>query len=120
MENTKIGIDLVEVERFKSQPARFYEKLFTKNEIAYCTSFLKPAQHFAGHFAAKEAVMKALGMGLDTILFSDIEVCHTPEKAPFVKLYGSASLIAKSKKLSIFEISISHTSTSATAICLAH
>ena len=116
----RTGIDIVEVERFENKSTNFLERVFTQNEIAYCTSFLKPEQHFAGHFAAKEAVMKALGVGLDTILFCEIEVCHTAEKAPFVKLYGSASILAKTKNLLIFEISISHTSTIATAICLAH
>lgn len=116
--NIKVGIDLVEVKRFESQPNRFFEKLFTKNEIEYCSSHHFPHQHFAGHFAVKEAVMKALGIGLDTVPFKDIEVCHTKEKSPFVVLSGKAKNLFQEKGFSVAEISISHTETFATAICI--
>ena len=114
----KVGIDLVEVKRFISQPNRFFEKLFTKKEIEYCSSHSSPYQHFAGHFAVKEAVMKALGIGLDTVPFMDIEVSHTKDKSPFVVLSGTAKKLFEEKGFSVAEISISHTETFATAICV--
>lgn len=114
----KIGIDLVDVARFANMGERTKKRLFTENEIAFCTARKNFAQHFAGHFCAKEAVMKALGAGLDEIPFKDIEVCHKQSGAPYVLLSGIALARAENLGFKTFEISISHTATQATAICL--
>ena len=116
----KVGIDLVEIKRFENKPKNFFEKIFSKDEILYCTSFKNPAQHFAGHFAAKEAVMKALGHGLEEISFIDIEIFHEKTSAPKVKLSGNAQKFAEELGLKNFEISISHDAGLATAICIAN
>lgn len=115
----KIGIDLVDVARFENMGEKTKARIFTESEIAFCTTRKNFAQHFAGHFCAKEAVMKALGAGLDEIPFNDIEVCHKQSGAPYVVLSGIALAHAKKLGLENFEISISHTATQATAICIA-
>ena len=73
------GVDIVEVARvdrlLEKHSPRFEEKIFTPDEILYCRSKAEPGIHFAARFAAKEAVMKCLGTGMDKgIAFSDIEV----------------------------------------------
>src|SRR5512140_1916912 len=85
-----IGTDLVEIEEFRqlsfAHHRRFYEKVFTPAEIAYCESFASPAEHFAARFAAKEAVIKAFGgeIYLDQI---EIEVSNAPGGQPYVVLH---------------------------------
>ncbi|MBR5012434.1 MAG: holo-ACP synthase [Clostridia bacterium] len=116
----KVGIDLVDIKRFENKPQNFFEKIFTKAEITYCTSYKNPSPNFAGHFAAKEAVMKALGHGLEEISFLDIEIFHEQTSAPKVKLSGNAQKFAEELGLKNFEISISHDGGFATAICIAN
>jgi holo-[acyl-carrier protein] synthase len=70
-----IGCDIEEIARFSSKDAAFYEKLFTKAEIAYCESRPSPAQHFAVRYCAKEATVKALhSIGAKNIYYKDIEI----------------------------------------------
>jgi len=81
-----MGIDLIDVNRFStkqfSKNKQFYRKIFTKNEIDYCVKFKNPYTHFAGKFALKEAVIKALKKKIE---FLDIETFHQ-NKVPCVKL----------------------------------
>ena len=62
----EIGIDIVKISRFRvrkySSNEKFYEKIFSKIEITYCLKYKDPYPHFAGKFAAKEAIIKATGM----------------------------------------------------------
>jgi holo-[acyl-carrier protein] synthase len=64
LKNIGIGIDIVEIDRFKKIPYKsnksFYEKIFTSPEITYCTKFKDSYRHFAGKFAAKEALVKSI------------------------------------------------------------
>jgi holo-[acyl-carrier protein] synthase len=64
----RVGVDLIEIERVRSALERhgagFRDRCFTADEQAYCESKANPAQHYAGRFAAKEAVGKALGSGV--------------------------------------------------------
>lgn len=86
IEKFGIGIDIINVSRFTSKKLsenkQFYRKIFTKNEIDYCTKFKNPYTHFAGKFALKEAVIKALNKKIDLL---DIETFHQ-NKTPCVKL----------------------------------
>ena len=76
-----IGVDLVDVNKFKkksySENSSFYNKLFLPTEIKYCLKFKKPAEHFAGKFAIKESVKKSIS---ESIPFLDIETFHSKSK----------------------------------------
>ena len=65
-----VGVDIVEVKRFKEKPynknKKFYEKIFLNSEIEYCLKFKSASEHFAGKFALKEAVKKALDENIST------------------------------------------------------
>lgn len=60
-----IGIDIIQIKKFEDIPfeknSNFYKNMFTQNEIKYCLKFSNPYEHFAGKFAIKEAVIKAIG-----------------------------------------------------------
>ncbi|MGH9152096.1 MAG: holo-ACP synthase, partial [Acidimicrobiales bacterium] len=76
-----IGIDAVEVDRFRralERTPRMGERLFTDGERAYGSRFADPAPRLAARFAAKEATMKALGVGLGAVDFRDVEVRTAP------------------------------------------
>ena len=85
-----IGSDIVEVSRIKrlrkSYGNRFLKRVYTKGEIAYCESKEHPEIHFAGRFAAKEAIAKAVYQsGYDKVIpFSDIEILNDTEGRPQV------------------------------------
>ncbi|KPV63793.1 MAG: 4'-phosphopantetheinyl transferase [Candidatus Bathyarchaeota archaeon BA2] len=85
-----IGVDVVEVARFKrlDYPShkRFYERVFTSREIEYCLSFKTPSPHFAANFAGKEAVYKAVNRFCD-IKLRDIEILRGKDGVPHVNLH---------------------------------
>lgn len=113
-----IGIDIVDVARFegKLKNARFMARVFTVHEASYLAG--KGVQSMAGLFAAKEAVVKAIGCGFSGFFPCDVEILHRQSGAPYVRLHGAARLAYKKKRLSRFciHVSISHTQTIATAI----
>jgi holo-[acyl-carrier protein] synthase len=86
IENIGIGIDIVDVKRFQTIPylskKKFYNKIFLPSEIEYCLDFKNSALHFAGKYAAKEAVKKSIKEKLDV---HDIEVVSI-SKVPKIKL----------------------------------
>ncbi|MEW6102839.1 MAG: holo-ACP synthase [bacterium] len=106
-----IGTDLVDVSRIrkasKKWKDRFLEKIFTEDELSYCNLKNNPYPHLAGRFAAKEAVMKALGVGFPAISFKDIEITNH-SGPPGVILKGRARRIAKKKDILKILVSISH------------
>ncbi len=84
-----LGNDILEIDRVKSSIDRhgqhFLNRLFTQKEQDYCYQFQNPVPHFAGRFAAKEAISKALGTGFGTELaWHDIEVINDPKGKPVV------------------------------------
>ncbi len=87
-----IGSDIVEVSRIKrlreTYASRFLRRVFTRGEIAYCESKEHPEVHFAGRFAAKEAIAKAVYQsGYDKVIpFPDIEILNDTEGRPQVSL----------------------------------
>tara|TARA_B110000014_G_C20077522_1_gene562595 strand:+ start:24 stop:371 length:348 start_codon:yes stop_codon:yes gene_type:complete len=106
LEKCGIGIDVVNVNRFSSKTfsknITFYKKIFLKKEIDYCTKFKDPYPHFAGKFALKEAVIKALNK---KISFLDIETFHQ-NNVPHVKLkslpkHTSLSSISHEKNIAV-------------------
>lgn len=119
------GIDLVEVPRITRLIAehgqRFLDRCFTAGEQAYAAASAKRRdEHLAARFAAKEAVLKALGTGWrDGICWTDIEVIRQPSGAPEVKLSGQAARIADELGLRCWRLSMSHTENLAMASVVA-
>jgi holo-[acyl-carrier protein] synthase len=89
-----IGIDIEEIARFEELTGkwgrRFEEKVFTAEEIAYCTQKTRPAQHFAARFAAKEAFAKAIGTGwTGAFRWNDVEVRNDTAGKPELHLHNT-------------------------------
>jgi holo-[acyl-carrier protein] synthase len=116
-----IGVDVVDVERMKfalERTPRIRQRLFTEDEIAYCEKFRFAERHYAGRWAAKEAVTKALGCGL--IQWNGVEVMRRPRQAPTVRIFGKIERFADMvgvKQEDLF-ISITHSELSAVAVCV--
>ena len=116
-----IGSDIIEIERIQrsisSHGLKFLEKLFTEKEITYCQKHKHSHRHFAGRFAGKESIAKALGTGIGKKLeWKDIEILNNSEGKPEVFLSEKAyNLFDKPSIL----LSISHCKSyaTATAIC---
>lgn len=117
------GIDLVEIDRIrlalKRFGPRFLERIFTPAEQAYCLARNKPEESLAARFAAKEAVAKALGLGLGQFCWPDIEIVRSGNHRPKVKLTGSALARAQALGVERVLISLSHTHHQAVAQAIA-
>ena len=115
-----VGIDLVDIERFERVKPRVRERLFTRAEARYCVLQRRPALHFAARFAAKEAVLKALGTGWSGgIAWSDVEIVREEHGQARVKLTGKAAARARKLKIRSWHVSMTHTSTTAAAVAIA-
>ena len=119
-----IGVDTVEVDRIAKAinrlGRRFIERVFTEDEIAYCESRPSPPQHYAARFAAKEAALKVLGTGWSAgVRWKDVEVVSDSSRNPSLRLHGMAGKIARGRSISTIHISLSHTSSIATAVAAA-
>ncbi len=117
-----LGTDLVEIERFRlalqrrsSLPAR----LFTDAEQAYAYEHHDPVSRLAVRFGAKEAVMKALGAGLGSFAFRDVEVVRDESGAPSLALHGAAATLAEQRGVRAWQVSLTHTDVTAMAVVLA-
>ena len=110
LEKLNVGIDIVEINRFKLLPyiknKKFYQNIFKKSEIVYCTKFKDPYPHFAGRFALKEAVIKSIKI---KIKMTDIEICQKKSK-PIIKILKENPYI--------FRASLSHDGKYAIAIVI--
>ena len=109
-----IGIDLIEIERIERALERrpgLAERLFTPDEIAYAADRARPGRHLAARFAAKEAVIKALGT---PVAPGEIEV--EAGEPPRVKLHGRAADLARDREISI---SLTHSRETAASVALA-
>ena len=119
-----IGIDMVEIDRIASMLDRhgdsFVSKVFTDEEIAFCADKAKPAQHYAVRFAAKEAVLKALGTGVRRgMALKDVTVVREELQAPRIVLGRGAK--EKSQQLGVtkWHVSLTHTDRTAAAYVVA-
>ena len=103
------GVDIIEINRIKQVSAiygeRFYNRIFTVNELVYCRG---RAPQLASRFAAKEAVMKALGTGIRGVGWKDIEVKRKRGMAPFIELHRRARKRATQIGLKDLTLSLSH------------
>ena len=117
------GIDIVDIERVKKLAAEHGEKLkqkvFTPEEINYCETHADPDIRFAGKWAAKEAVVKALGTGwAHEVLYKNIEIVNDSYGKPVVRLHGKAATIAKTKQIDRISISVAHEKLYAVAVAV--
>ena len=119
-----IGTDIVEVLRIAQMIERhgelFLGRVYPPHEIEYCSSRKAATQHYAGRWAAKEAVLKALGTGWARgIAWQDIEVHNEPGGKPLIRLGGGAREVCEKLRISEVMISISHCRSHATAYAMA-
>lgn len=115
-----IGIDLVEVQRMEkilaSQHTHFLERVFTPEERTYCDGKPHKAQHYAARFAAKEALMKALGTGWTAgITWAEIEVRRDAMGKPYLTLHGETARAAEERGVRQIHLSLTHTNCCAAA-----
>ncbi len=108
------GIDIIEISRIKDAVIRwkdsFLKRVFTENEISYSQAKKFSYQHLAARFAAKEAVLKAIGdSSIHRINLREVEVLNNESGKPFIRLSGEAKKIKEKKKISNIIISMSHT-----------
>jgi holo-[acyl-carrier protein] synthase len=122
-----IGVDIIEVERVERAlthlvtGTRFRQRVFSEGEIAYCESRGRPRyQSYAARFAAKEAVMKAIGTGWNrNVGWSEIEVIRERGHAPVITLHGKTAQFAGRRGIARFHLSLSHTAMLAIAYVIA-
>ena len=115
-----IGVDTVEIVRIadiiKVYSDRFVNRVLTSRESNYCYKKKDPYPHFSARFAAKEAMVKALGIGFTQGLkWTDIEVGHTKLGAPILLLSNLLDKKVKQKGIKMYHISLTHSKTIATA-----
>ena len=122
-----LGTDIIEIVRIGRMVERhgelFLNRVYTEDEIRYCQRRRECYQHFAGRWAAKEAVMKTLGTGwIRGVSWRDIEVESLPSGQPVVKVYGGAREYCEKLGIDDVLITISHCRSyaTATAIALSH
>jgi len=118
-----LGTDLVEIPRFRLAMERRGERLdarlFSDDERAYAYRQKDPAKSLAARFGAKEAVMKALGVGLWKFKLRDVEVVRARSGAPSVALYGRAGELAAERGVVAWHLSLTHTAHTALAVAIA-
>ena len=117
-----VGVDAVEVDRFRKVLARtpgVARRLFTDAERAYGERARDPAQRLAARFAAKEATMKALGVGLGAFKFHDVEVTKARSGKPSLQLTGAAAELAARQSVTALHLSLTHSDETAEAVVIA-
>ena len=119
--SVRVGTDLIEIERVRrslARYARFRERCFTAAEQAYCDSRSNPAQSYAGRFAGKEAVGKALGFGVArAFAWKEIEIVGRPK--PSVHLSGRLAERADALGIGSVDLSMTHSRDLAQAVAVA-
>lgn len=115
-----LGNDIIEIERIrealKEHGQPFLDRLFTKKEQAYCSAQKDPTPRFAGRFAAKEAIVKALGCGFGSeAAWHDIEILANADGKPEVTLSGE---LQKKFNSPTILVTISHCKDYASAVAI--
>ncbi len=115
-----VGTDLIEIERIRralERYDRFCERCFTQAERAYCDSRPNPAESYAGRFAGKEAVGKALGFGVArAFAWQEIEIAGRPK--PSVRLSGRLAARAAALGDVVLDLSMTHSRELAQAVAI--
>jgi holo-[acyl-carrier protein] synthase len=114
-----LGVDICEIARMERAISRhptLRDRVFTPEEIAYCDRKARPAESYAGRFAAREAAIKALG-GYRGRRWQDVSVTRHPSGAPSIRLDGNAK--RRADALGVTEVLISFTHEKASAVAFA-
>jgi len=117
-----LGVDIVEIDRMREaleRRPRIKERIFSEDERWYCEHRSRPEIHYALRFAAKEAVLKALGTGFKGMRFCDVEVVREQSGRPVPKLSGRAAEVAAELGVIEMHLSLSFTHTTAVASAVA-
>lgn len=116
-----LGVDICEIARMERALARhptMRERVFTAAEITYCDAKARPAESYAGRFAAREATIKALG-GYRGKRWQDISVARHPSGAPTIALTGNAERRADALGITQVLVTFTHEKTNAVAFAIA-
>jgi holo-[acyl-carrier protein] synthase len=116
-----LGVDICEIARMERALGRhptLRGRVFTPEEVAYCDARARPAESYAGRFAAREAVIKALG-GYRGRGWQDISVTRDPSGAPAIRLEGNAKRRADGIGATAVLVTLSHERTNAVAFVIA-
>jgi holo-[acyl-carrier protein] synthase len=116
-----LGVDICEIARMERALERhptLRRRVFTPEEIAYCDARARPAESYAGRFAAREAVIKALG-GYRGKGWQDISVVRAPSGAPEIRLEGNAKRRADALGVTRILVTFTHERASAVAFAVA-
>ncbi len=124
MKTIGIGTDIIECDRIDRMVQRhgdhFVQRVYTAEEVRYCSSHRCADQHYAGRWAAKEAVLKAIGTGwISGITWQDVEVANEASGRPIVRLHGGAAKVASELGVTEIQISITHCKSHAVAFAVA-
>lgn len=119
-----IGTDICDCNRIgemiRKHGSIFLDRVYTAGEQSYCSRHKACDQHYAGRWAAKESILKALGTGwAKGIRWTDLEVFHLDGGKPQVRLHGAAEIVAEQLGIREMMISISHSSSTAIAFVIA-
>ena len=117
-----LGVDAVDLDRVRLALERtptLVDRIYTPAERAYCEARRDPTERFAVRFAAKEAALKALGIGVFRVPLTDIEVMRADSGAPSLVLVGAAAALADDAGVAVWHLTLSHTAHTAVAVALA-
>jgi holo-[acyl-carrier protein] synthase len=117
-----IGTDLVDLDRFRRVIGRtpgIVDRLFTDGERAYACARRDPTERLGARFAAKEAAMKALGVGLGEVDFRDLEIVRLDSGEPLLAVHGRAASVAEACGVVRWLVTLSHTDHLAQAVVVA-
>lgn len=107
-----IGVDVTDLERMRRSLERTPQleaRVFTEAEIAYCRSHRDPVPSFAARFAAKEAGIKALGVGWqEGMRWTDFEVTRERDQPPVLRLHGASARMAEAQSVQKIHLSLTH------------
>jgi holo-[acyl-carrier protein] synthase len=119
MEQIRLGIDIIEISRVRLAidrwHERFLERVYTQNELRL---YQNKVESLAARFAAKEAVMKALGAPRPNISWKEVEILSDPDGMPVLRLYGQALDQLNRLGLKGLEVSLSHSRENAIALVI--
>lgn len=118
-----VGIDIVEVERIERAITRwgeaFIRRIYTAREVERSAAPIVVGPRMAARFAAKEAVMKALGVGWRDLSWREIEIANDAQGKPIVHLHGAARRVAQQLGVTDVLLALSHTHLHAVANAVA-